>query len=826
MAVKGRCMRSSLIPCGLGALIALLAPPALAVDVAARVNAPHPTGVDVEFAANAVGTGEVTFTWDFGDGTESETSTEGAATHSYSEPGHYSVIVVARDESGARSDSFLQTVHRPLPARAPTASSTIVFDRAQNRVCNVNADNDTVSCISAETFELAFEVPVGDHPRTLAVSQDGTFWVVNQDDASVSVLDRDGSLLHTIEFSPGSKPFGIAMNAARGVAYVTLQGTGQLAELDLSNGAILRLGGAGPWATGVSVDPSGERIFVTRFMSPSDRGEVVELDAQDLSVTRTFALVMDPGPDTEASSRGVPNYLRQVAVSPDGAYAWVPSKKDNTVRGAAIDGEALTFETTVRTIVSYIDLTQNEETLSKRFDFNNRTMGLSVAFSPIGDYAFVGLLGNNAVEVLDAYDGSIVSGAFGLGKAPDGLVLDDAGHLFVNSFLSRSVVVLDASGILASTDFALDVITEVVVSLQEKLDPEVLFGKQVFYNAEDPRMGKEGYISCAVCHLDGLEDGRIWDFTDRGEGLRNTTSLLGKRGIGQGRLHWSANFDEVQDFEHDIRGPFAGSGFLSDEQFNEGSRNTTLGDPKAGLSPELDALAAYVTSLDRVNPSPFRTAEGTLTESGWRGLDIFERLGCPTCHSGADFTDSVEGLSHDVGTITALSGNRLGGPLEGLDTPTLRGIWETSPYLHDGSAATLYDVLVDKNADERHGATLGLSPSELDDLVNYLLQIDNTALADEVGRPAPVDPLPGSGGAGDGGNGAAPGSGGVGGAQTGSGGTALGTGGDASETGDPKSSGCSHSPRPSRSTSLAFGFLALCFGWVARRRRYAVKALR
>lgn len=816
---KGRhlCMQAAV-----GVIVVLFAAPALAVDVAARVNGPHPTGDEVEFAANAVGTGEITFTWDFGDGTESETSTEGTATHTYSEPGHYSVIVVARDESGVRSDSFLQTVHRPLPARPPTASSTIVFDRGRGRVCNVNADNDTMSCISTETFEVAFEVPVGDHPRTLAVSSDGTFWVANQDDATVSVLDGDGTLLHTIGFAPGSKPFGIAMNAGRGVAYVTLQGTGQLAELDLQNGAILRLVDAGPWATGVSVDPAGERVFVTRFISPVDRGEVVELDAEGLAVARTFGLVTDPGPDTEASSRGVPNYLRQVSVSPDGAYAWVPSKKDNTVRGAAIDGEPLTFETTVRTIVSYIDLVENEETLSKRFDFNNRSLGLSVAFSAIGDYAFVGLLGNNAVEVLDAYDSSIVSGAFGLGKAPDGLVLDDAGHLFVNSFLSRSVVVLDASGILASTDFALDVLTEVVVSVQEKLDKEVLFGKQVFYNADDPRMGKEGYISCAVCHLDGLEDGRIWDFTDRGEGLRNTTTLLGKRGIGQGRLHWSANFDEVQDFEHDIRGPFAGAGFLSDEQFNEGTRNTTLGDAKAGQSPELDALAAYVTSLDRVDPSPFRAAEGTLTESAWRGLDLFERLGCPSCHSGPDFTDSAEGLAHDVGTLTPLSGSRLGGPLEGLDTPTLRGIWQTAPYLHDGSAPTLYDVLLDRNEGELHGATLSLSPTELDDLVSYLLQIDNTALADEVGRPAPLDPLPGTGGAGEGGTGAESGTGGVDGSIAGSdsGGTGpvVGSGGGAAETVPAKNGGCSQSSSPSRSTSLAFAFLALCFGWIRRRR--------
>jgi len=774
-----------------------------AVEIAARVNAPHPVGAEIEFAANAIGIGEVTFTWDFGDGTQTEPSTESAVTHTYAEPGHYSVIVVASDDIGTRSQSFQQAVHRPLPARPPTASSTIVFHRPENRVCNVNSDNDTLSCIDAATFDLVFEVPVGKHPRTLAVSRDGTIWVANQDDASVSVLDEQGTVLHTIQLPRASKPFGIAMNAAGGVAYVTLQGTGQLAELDLTNGAILRLVPAGPWATGVSVDPSGQRIFVTRFMSPKDHGEVVELNAETLAIVRTIELALDPGPDTEASGRGVPNYLRQVAVSPDGSFAWVPSKKDNTVRGQALDGQALTFETSVRTIMSYIDLSTNQEDLDRRFDFNNRTLGLSVAFSPIGDYAFVGLLGNNAVEVLDAYDGGIVSGVFEVGKAPDGLVLDDAGHLFVNSFLSRSVVVLDASGILSSKDFALDIVTEVVVSQQEKLEPAVLLGKRIFYDAQDPRMGKEGYISCAACHLDGFEDGRIWDFTDRGEGLRNTTSLLGKRGTGQGRLHWSANFDEVQDFEHDIRGPFAGTGFLPDAQWNEGTHNTTLGDTKAGLSPELDALAAYVTSLAVVNPSPLRNPDGTLTEAGWRGLDLFVGLGCDTCHSGPDFTDSATGVVHDVGTITALSGARLGGPLTGIDTPTLRGIWETAPYLHDGSAATLSEVLREKNAAGLHGPTLDLSQAELDDLISYLLQIDNTPREAEVGRPG--QPIQGAGGTANGAGGE-PG---------------VGAGASAgAENGDSGSGGCAYTPPSGRSSSWVYVGLAaaMCLQRRVRRR--------
>jgi DNA-binding beta-propeller fold protein YncE len=703
-----------------------------AVGVAARINAPHPVGEPIEFAANGVGTGELTFTWDFGDGHESEPSSSGTATHVYDEPGHYPVIVVVKDNTGARSQSFLQTVHRVLPPGRPRASSTIVHHPMQKRVCNVNADNDTVSCLSTESLALVFEAEVGHHPRTLEVAPDGALWVVNQDDASITILGPDGEKLSTVELPQRSRPFGIVISGERGKAYVSLQATGELAELDLTNGTLLRRIAVGPFPTGVALDASGDRLFVTRFISQADKGEVVEIDLESFERKGVVELAVDPGPDTEASARGVPNYIRSAVVSPDGDALWVPSKKDNVLRGEARDGEALTFETAVRTIVSQVDLETNEERLERRVDLNNRSLGLSLSFSPLGDYAFVGLLGNNGVEVLDAYDGSVVAGAFELGSAPDGLVLDDAGRLYVSSYLSRSVVILEAAPVLASTGFELDVLAEVVVSSEEKLDEDVLEGKRIFYDAADLRMTTDGYISCATCHLDGFEDGQVWDFTDRGEGLRNTTSLLGKRGTGQGRLHWSANFDEVQDFEHDIRNAFGGTGFLPDDVFNEGTRSDTLGDPKAGLSPELDALAAYVSSLDEVHPSPHRAPDGSLTEQGWRGLQVFQGAGCPTCHSGPDFTDSTSGVVHDVGTLRETSGQRLGQPLEGLDTPTLRGIWETAPYLHDGSAATLLDVVSAKNPDDEHGSTSALSDDERADLVSYLLQIDSVALEDEV----------------------------------------------------------------------------------------------
>ena len=86
-------------------------------------------------------------------------------------------------------------------------------------------------------------------------------------------------------------------------------------------------------------------------------------------------------------------------------------------------------------------------------------------------------------------------------------------------------------------------------------------------------MTDQGYISCASCHFEAFEDGRVWDFTNRGEGFRNTTSLLGRRGTGEGRIHWSANFDEVQDFEQEIRGLFNGNGFIPDDLLAVGTRS-------------------------------------------------------------------------------------------------------------------------------------------------------------------------------------------------------------------------------------------------------------
>jgi cytochrome c peroxidase len=171
-------------------------------------------------------------------------------------------------------------------------------------------------------------------------------------------------------------------------------------------------------------------------------------------------------------------------------------------------------------------------------------------------------------------------------------------------------------------------------------------------------------------------------------------------------LRWSAEWDESADSEFSIRFEQFGTGLIL------GDMHPTLGTPNQGRSTELDALAALIDSLsvpERIHP---------LSPSEVRGKEIFESptTGCLTCHPPPLYTDLNQ---HDVGT-----GDSQGewfGPI--FDTPTLRFLFDSPPYLHDGSAATLHDVLTITNPNDEHGTTSHLSGEQLADLIAFLLTL-------------------------------------------------------------------------------------------------------
>lgn len=203
--------------------------------------------------------------------------------------------------------------------------------------------------------------------------------------------------------------------------------------------------------------------------------------------------------------------------------------------------------------------------------------------------------------------------------------------------------------------------------------------------------------------------------------------------------------DEIQDFERDIRDSFGGLGFMADADFASHRDAAGVFDPfavpSAGASAELDALAAYFATFDQVPRSPFRNPDGSFTSDALLGREVFVKAGCGACHAPPEYTDStMDGGLHDVGTILPTSGFRLGGPLTGIDTPTLKGIWQSAPYLHDGRAATLMEIFTTYTKDQM-GTVSNLTEAELGQMVRYLQELDDVPETVAPLQPDPMEPL-------------------------------------------------------------------------------------
>lgn len=244
----------------------------------------------------------------------------------------------------------------------------------------------------------------------------------------------------------------------------------------------------------------------------------------------------------------------------------------------------------------------------------------------------------------------------------------------------------------------------------------------------DARLCYDGWQSCASCHPgDARCDGLNWDLLNDGVGNpKNTKSLL--------------------------------LCFQTPPAMSLGIRETAATAVRAGIShilltqqPEEVALAidAYLKSLKPV-PSPFlvqgprskvqspeaevhssdlATEQGpkskiekrkakvawVLSSSAKRGQQVFTRTGCAACHPPPLYTDLH---AHDVGTRASFDK-----PNDEFDTPTLIALWRTAPYLHDGSAATIRDVLTARNPHDQHGSTSHLTAQQITDLCTFLLSL-------------------------------------------------------------------------------------------------------
>ncbi len=742
------------------AYVALNVPVDLPLSVDPILPVPTVSGTDATFSATAAGGDDLLYTWNFGDGTTVGPTTESTVTHSYLTPGRYVVTVTVEDPMSGEeiTQTFVQLIHLPLPGTISQSSSPIALRAGDSEVWNVNPDNNSVAVIDATTLQRVAEVTVARQPVALQAAPNGEMWVVSETAATLTRIDGSSrNVLEVIDLPAASQPHGLVFDPSGISAYIALEATGEVLRMDVASRTVNGALQVGPRPRHLSISGDGVTLLVSRFITPPlpgestiapsvetngdfHGGEVVMVATDGFSVTDTVTLRHSDRGVSEHSGPGVPNYLGPAVISPDQLSAWVPSKQDNILAGGRRGGQGMTFDQTVRAVTSKIDLGSGQETFWARVDHDNASFASHAAFGPYGAYLFTALEGNREIAVTDAYT-AVELMRFDTGRAPQGLAISaDGARLYVHNFMDRSVSVFDLSALTQRNELTIELEASVSSVASEALTAEVLRGKQLFYDARDPRLALDSYMSCASCHNDGGQDGRTWDFTRVGtatadnEGLRNTITLKGRAATVHGFLHWSGNFDEVQDFENQIRDFAGGTGLMADADFNAGTRSQTLGDPKAGISPDLDAMSAYLASLDEYEASPHGNSDGTLTAAGEAGRQLFNSKQCATCHAQPLFTDSILGDLHDIGTIKASSGNRLGGPLTGLDTPTLISVWNTAPYLHDGSAADVSGAMLAHSG-------ISLSNSDLDQLSAYLMELDGStaAIADPPPDPGCTD---------------------------------------------------------------------------------------
>lgn len=659
------------------------------------------------------------YSWDFGDGSSQGYKSSAFASHSYSAGGRFVVeLKVQRNGRVYTFNHLLNLESGFFLSKKAKRSRTMALDEERKLIWVLNSDNQTVTLVDENTHRKIKELKIGQEPSAIALDAEGNAWVTLQNEDRVVVIDSSTHIVRqSFELGFGTAPSSIVYSEKNNKFYLATKGSGEIIEL--SQSGVLRRKFISKDLRSLSLDAQNEYLYLPRFYSRDSKALLFRVSVQDFDIFKNLELAMDPGQDSEASGRGLANYLFVASISPDAKELVIVSKKDNIQRGLLRDGQKLNFENTVRAIVSVVDLESFTERLDKRLDLNDRSLASDAEFDEEGRFLFVSTLGSNMVDVIDWQRNEVLSSIETVGSAPRALIYNsETKKLYIDNFLDRDLAVYDMSTLGVENSFKKIASLRKVKS--ELLTIRELLGKKIFYDASDLRMSRDSYLSCASCHFDGEEDGQVWDFTEKGEGLRNTTSLKTLGLFEKNLFHWTANFNEIQDFENDIRSGFGGLGFLSQAQFNGDNRFQTLGPAKAGVSAELDALSSYVLSLKDVPKSPYADKDGSMTLLASRGEQVFRQMNCNSCHFGESLSDSHLGLRHDVGTLDSSSGQRMSRELDGLDTPSLKGLWATAPYLHNGKAKSLKDVFTLYNERQLHGATRLLSEGDLLALVEYL----------------------------------------------------------------------------------------------------------
>jgi YVTN family beta-propeller protein len=645
----------------------------------------------------------------------------------------------------------------PAPTSQQAHSGPLAVSPDGSRLFVVHPDADSVTILDVATraieheILLAATVPAADPqfyaavaPRALALDATGaTLYVTGQRSGSLYAIDTaSASIKGSVALC--SEPVGVLVAADDASVYVACAQDDEVVQIDATSLAVTATVTTPrkPWTLAWAAD--GKTLLATHLLGPG----VSELATSPLALTTTWT-VPDRGPETDPTEpHGVVRGIYDVVARPGASEAneiWVA----HLMLGIDTPQPTLEFDSTVFPALSILDGASgsqlarlsvqgaNDTDLSDNGAFGDVVSGpRSMAFSGDGKYAFVADTDSEDLLVVDATQRTEVTVIRPLpGHLPEGVVWSQ-GEVYVQERNTEDIV---AFKVTEGGDAGVTVVQDGASFKSLAVDPmpaNLRLGQKLFFSADsdDVPVTQNHWVACASCHVEGRSDAVTWLFS---QGPRDTPTNAGGL-LDTGFLFRTADRTKVQDYWKTIDveqgGAFA---------------------PDGGQEPLLDALAAFVNYALPAPVPPSTDETHTIRGSALatlrtQGETVFNQVGCAFCHSGPAKTDSGSGnpllelggpvvasmtpsavLLHDVGTCVTggtwpdvvhddIDGDPR--PACSFDTPALRGLVDSAPYFHDGSAATLEDVLPFMlQAAASPGATpQTLSASDQTALVEYL----------------------------------------------------------------------------------------------------------
>ena len=593
-------------------------------------------------------------------------------------------------------------------AFSPDGKTLAVSDHTGGKLVLVNAGE----------AKVLRETALNGRPAAVAWSADGAKVYVAELGAGTvaEVSAADGKVTRRLEVGP--RPVGVALAPKTGLLLVTDDGLNQVLRVDLASGKERSRVSAvyQPGEVAVSPDESLAAVANTLPLFDARSSDVAAaVSIVDIAKGQKIADVQLPAGSTN---------LRGIVISPDGRWAYVA----HTLGRYALPTTQIERGWINTNAVSVIDVAARKHYATVLLDQLSEGAAdpWGLALAKDGGTLWVALAGVHQVARLDLkalhelLEGKTATAPAAKGK---GAAAPQKAQANIRQTIQNDLAALYVNKIITRTPLAGNVPRGLAISPDSKTLAAAMYfsGEAWLADAANPSSGKavalgpqpsmnevrrgemlfndgtycfQHWLSCATCHPHGgRADGLNWDLLNDGIGNpKNTKSLV-----------WSHKTPPVMSLG--VRGTM-------DEAVEKGFQFIQFREVNGG---DLNAVRAYLRSLEP-EPSPHLEG-GKLSVKAQKGKAIFEdsAVGCAKCHPGPLFTDLKK---YDVGTTHPLDRDA-----KTFDNPTLIELWRTAPFLHDGSARTLREVLIEHNKDNKHGKTSHLSPEQIDALVEYMLSL-------------------------------------------------------------------------------------------------------